>query len=198
MLKLPRPGIGYGDCRPLTHTCLPPSLHLPALDWLPACLPLPLPAVLTGPVRALTFLLIYGLLSLALGACWAWRLPWWLSIPAGALVRIAGYATYVLLSSWALGENLGALMVANAHALLDQMSAALGASGAPSPAAVLVTLASLLFVHSLFYVSLLHVFYAILLRGLGLDMGWERMPRFVQRMLGGLPDGSAAELGTTH
>eukprot|EP00887_Chlorella_sp_A99_P004655 scaffold4.g4655.t1 len=140
--------------------------------------------ILTGPVRAATYLLVYGLLSLALGAAWAWRASWALSIPAAALV-----------SSWALGENLAALMVANAHALLDQLSASLGTSGAPSPAAVVVTLASLLFVHSLFYVSLLHVLYAILLAGLGLDMGYERLPGFVRRMVGAPPGGGAGLAG---
>ena len=149
--------------------------------------PLPPHEVLTGPVRALTFLLVYGLLSLALGAAWAAHLPWWLSIPGATGVRILGYLSYIQLSSWALGENLLALMVASAHALLDQLSAALGGGGAPGPAAVLVTLGSILAVHSLFYVALLHVFYAILLRGLGLDMGWEQLPGFVRRMLGGLP-----------
>lgn len=151
--------------------------------------------ILTGPVRAATYLLVYGLLSLALGAAWAWRASWALSIPAAALVRIAGYAAYVQVSSWALGENLAALMVANAHALLDQLSASLGTSGAPSPAAVVVTLASLLFVHSLFYVSLLHVLYAILLAGLGLDMGYERLPGFVRRMVGAPPGGGAGLAG---
>jgi histidinol-phosphate/aromatic aminotransferase/cobyric acid decarboxylase-like protein len=71
-----------------------------------------------GPVRAATYLLVYGLLSLAMGACWAVRLPWRVSVPACAVARVAGYAAYVALSSWAANENLLALMVENMHSLL--------------------------------------------------------------------------------
>ena len=59
-----------------------------------------------GPVRAATYLLVYGVLSLALGLCWAWRLPWAVSVPLGALARIAGYLAYIALSSWVTNENL--------------------------------------------------------------------------------------------
>lgn len=59
-----------------------------------------------GPVRAVTYLLVYGVLSLALGASWAAALPWGLSIPVGALARIGGYLAYIALSSWVTNENL--------------------------------------------------------------------------------------------
>jgi hypothetical protein len=71
-----------------------------------------------GPIKALTYLLIYGVLSLALGACWAVRLPWAVSIPLAACARIAGYGGYLGLSSWMTNENLLALMITNVHALL--------------------------------------------------------------------------------
>ena len=70
------------------------------------CLACPAIAVLMGPVRAATYLLVYGVLSLALGLCWAWRLPWAVSVPLGALARIAGYLAYIALSSWVTNENL--------------------------------------------------------------------------------------------
>jgi hypothetical protein len=40
-----------------------------------------------GPVKALTYLLIYGVLSLALGICWAVKLPWAVCIPLAAAAR---------------------------------------------------------------------------------------------------------------
>lgn len=40
-----------------------------------------------GPVNAFTYILIYGTLSLALGCCWAARLPWAFCIPAAAVAR---------------------------------------------------------------------------------------------------------------
>lgn len=63
-------------------------------------------AVLLGPVRAITYLLVYGVLSLSLGVAWAWRLPWAVSVPLGALARIGGYLAYIVLSSWVTNENL--------------------------------------------------------------------------------------------
>lgn len=108
-----------------------------------------------GPVRAATYLLVYGVLSLALGLSWAARLPWGASVPLGALARIAGYFAYIGLSSWLTNENLVALMVTNVYSLLDQLSGVLGTSGAPPPLAVAVVLASLLFVNSLMYVALM-------------------------------------------
>lgn len=108
-----------------------------------------------GPVRAATYLLVYGVLSYTLAVCWALRLPWLLSVPLGALSRIAGYFAYLALSSFVTNENLLALMMANVYALLDQLSALLGTSGAPPPLAVIVVMASLLFVNSLTYVFLM-------------------------------------------
>jgi uncharacterized protein YybS (DUF2232 family) len=59
-----------------------------------------------GPVRATTFLLVYGLLSVTLGISWSLRLPWALSVPLGAVSRIGGYFAYIALSSWVTNENL--------------------------------------------------------------------------------------------
>lgn len=139
-----------------------------------------------GPVRAATYLLMYGVLSLALGLCWVARLPWLLSVPAAAAARIAGYLAYIGLSSWVTRENLLALMLANVYALLDQLAAGLGLGGAPPPMAVAVVLCSLLFVNALMYVALMHVLYAIMLRAMGLGDAM-RLPAFVQRFVAGLP-----------
>ncbi len=139
-----------------THPWLPPFIASP-----PTLANRPWPslwftaAVLMGPVRAATYLLVYGVLSLTLGLCWALRLPWLLSVPLGALARIAGYFAYIALSSFVTNENLLALMMTNVYSLLDQFSAVLGTSGAPPPLAVAVVLASLLFVNSLMYVFLM-------------------------------------------
>lgn len=65
--------------------------------------------------------------------------------------------------------------------LQDHASAFLGTSGAPSPAAVATTLASLLAVNSLIYSFLMHALYAILLRGMGYDLG--PMPGLAGRLL---------------
>jgi len=52
----------------------------------------------------------------------------------------------------------------------DQLSAFLGTSGAPSTAAVTVTLVSLLLVNALFYCALMHLLYVLILRGMGYEV----------------------------
>lgn len=137
-------------------------------------------------MRAATYLLIYGVLSLALGLAWAARLPWAASVPLAAGARIAGYLAYVLLSSWVTQENLLQLLLSNVTALLDQCSALLGTAGAPPPAAVATVLCCLLFVNALMYCLLMHVLYAIVLRALGAGDAL-RLPRFAQRFVGSMP-----------
>jgi len=136
--------------------------------------------ILMGPVRAVSYVLLYGMLAFVLGTCWSLRLPWAVSIPAGAAARIAGYFAYIALSSWVTNENLLALMMSNVHALLDQMSALIGTSGAPSPLTVAITIGSLLFVNSLFYVAMTHVLYSIVLKGLGYEL---RVPNFMKKLI---------------
>lgn len=77
-------------------------------------------------------------------------------------------------------------MLSNVYSLLDQLSAVLGTTGAPPLLAVGVVLCSLLFVNSLMYVALMHLLYAIMLRGMGLTL--PRMPAFAQRAVGQLPE----------
>lgn len=64
--------------QPLSHSHPQPA-------WLPPCLAAP--AVLMGPVKALTYLLVYGVLSITLGTCWAAQLPWAVCIPVASIAR---------------------------------------------------------------------------------------------------------------
>ncbi|KAL6771280.1 hypothetical protein ACKKBF_B34640 [Auxenochlorella protothecoides x Auxenochlorella symbiontica] len=123
--------------------------------------------VLTGPLRAATFLCMHGAMAVALGVAWAARLPWALSIPLAAAARCTGYAAYVALSSWATGEDLVALLLANVRALLGQAAVLLRAHGAPSDAAVAAAILGLLAVNAAVYVALLHLLYAVMLGAMG-------------------------------
>ena len=85
--------------------------------------------ILMGPFRAITFFLMYGLLSLAMGASMALRLPWSLGVPLGAFSRMVGILGYFSLSSLMTNENLLAIMLHNLQAMLDQFSAFAGSGG---------------------------------------------------------------------
>lgn len=147
--------------------------------YIPTCVPTL--AVLLGPVRMITYLLMHGLYAVSLAALWSLRCPWWLSIPAAAAVRLLGTVGYIAVTSWTLNENFFALILAGVFSLLDQILAMLGVSGAPSLLAVQVTMASLFAVNCLFYVLLMHCMYEVILRQLGYDVGL--MPSALRRVL---------------
>lgn len=136
--------------------------------------------ILMGPFKAVTYFCLYGLMGVVLGSCWSAKLPWTISIPLGAASRIVGYFAYVCAASWATNENLWALLAVNTYSLLDQMSSLIGSTGVPSPMVVGITLASVLFVSAMFYVALTHILYAIVLKGLGLDM---RLPKSMEKYI---------------
>lgn len=75
-------------------------------------------AVLMGPVRGVTYMLVYGFLSVALGITFRLNVPWVLSVPLSAVVRLLGQWLYIMVTSWVTRENLIELLVTNAQTLL--------------------------------------------------------------------------------
>ncbi len=75
-------------------------------------------AVLLGPLRALSYVLIHGVLAAALGAMWRQRANFWLCVLGGACVRMLGQLAYLVLSSVTMNENLFAIMMSNVYAML--------------------------------------------------------------------------------
>lgn len=71
--------------------------------------------MLQGPIKALTYLLMHGILAASMGGLWAKKVGWLVSVPLGAFVRVAGQLVYFVLMSWVLNENLFALMVTNIY-----------------------------------------------------------------------------------
>ena len=75
-------------------------------------------AVILGPIQAATYILNYGLVSMAMGTLWAMHKSWWLIIATCALVRVLGQVGMLALSSWAMNENLFILILHSLHGLL--------------------------------------------------------------------------------
>ncbi len=63
----------------------------------------------------------------------------------------------------------------------DQFSALLGSAGAPPPLVVKVVIGSMLGVNAALYIALMHVLYAVLLRGMGFSLA--PAPRLVERLV---------------
>jgi hypothetical protein len=76
------------------------------------------PAVLLGPLRAVSYLLIHGLLAATLATLWRSKANLWLCVAVGAVVRMAGQLLYLVLSSVTMNENLFAIMMSNVYAML--------------------------------------------------------------------------------
>lgn len=70
----------------------------------------------------------------------------------------------------------------------DQFSAVTGGGGSPTMTAVAVTLASLFFVNSTFYVFMMHLLYTLILRGMGYSV---RVPKFLQKVVGTTTGGAS-------
>jgi len=147
--------------------------------------------VLLGPLRAVSYVLIHGLTAATLGTLWANQANFWLTAVVGGLVRMAGQIAYLVLSSVTMNENLFAIMLSNVYGMLDQISASIGHSGAPSPTAISSMLFALVLVNSLCYVFLLQVVYRIMLTSMGYRLG--PLPSLIRKYLyAGMPDPEAA------
>ena len=88
-------------------------------------------AVLLGPVHAATYALTYGLLSTLMGALWVMQTPWWFTITCCAIVRMLGQGGMLAISSWAMNENLLALILHNLHGLLVSFHSLFGHCSMP-------------------------------------------------------------------
>ena len=137
--------------------------------------------VLLGPLKALSYLLLHGAVAATLGSLWTKKVGWWVSISASSMVRLLGQLAYLLLSSVTMNENFFGIVLNNVHSMLDQISATIGATGAPSSTAVACMLFSLLLVNSIIYCFLLHVIYRLVLQSMGFQLG--PLPGFVKGYL---------------
>ncbi|XP_073395448.1 uncharacterized protein [Physcomitrium patens] len=99
--------------------------------------------ILSGPLKAASYLLMHGFVGLAMGAFWKWNFNWGLSIVGCTVVRCLGALGFVLLTSWLLRDNILALITMNAHASLSYMLAAVGINLVPTMPMIYVVFASL-------------------------------------------------------
>lgn len=134
--------------------------------------------LLLGPIRAVSYVLMHGLLAVCLGALWCWRAHWRVTLLTGSLIRLLGIIGYLVVTSWTLNEDLFSLLLANVYSFLDRIA---GGAGTPSPAVVVVVIACLFMVNSVLYVCVMHAVYIPLLQGMGYKT--SKLPQFVQRII---------------
>ncbi|KAI3991810.1 hypothetical protein MKX01_038208 [Papaver californicum] len=123
---------------------------------------------LSGPVKALTYLLMHGLVGLAMGSLWRLRANWGLSIALCTFVRAMGAMGYVLISSFLIRENILSLITINIHASLTYILTAIGVNTIPSMYTIYAIFGTVLLLNCVFFVFLLHILYAVFLTRLGM------------------------------
>eukprot|EP00240_Pyramimonas_obovata_P006382 CAMPEP_0118925312 /NCGR_PEP_ID=MMETSP1169-20130426/3213_1 /TAXON_ID=36882 /ORGANISM="Pyramimonas obovata, Strain CCMP722" /LENGTH=311 /DNA_ID=CAMNT_0006866565 /DNA_START=78 /DNA_END=1013 /DNA_ORIENTATION=- len=141
-------------------------------------------AILAGLQRAISYVLIHGLMALSLSVLWSMRLPWSVTIPIASVVRSGGMLVSLAISSYLLRENLLAMVAAQMSTLAEQMGALMGISGTPALHWIYILIFVVVIVNSLTYLLLLHVLYTILLSKIA-PPGFCRAPKVIQRMLFG-------------
>ncbi|XP_020572342.1 uncharacterized protein LOC110019110 isoform X4 [Phalaenopsis equestris] len=124
--------------------------------------------ILSGPVKSSTYLLMHGLVGLAMGSLWRLRINWSVSLALCTLVRVTGVVGYVLLTSFLIRENILNLITINVHASLTYVLAAIGVSIIPTMDAIYAIFGTLLLLNCGFFVLLLHILYAVFLTKLGM------------------------------
>ena len=146
--------------------------------------------ILSGPLRAANYVFLHGAMAYSLGAMWNAKFSWWVTVPVSALVRSAGIFSSLAFSSLILRENVMKLLVTQMFGLLDQISANVGATFAPSMSSVWACAIFFVLLNSLSYVGILHAVYAIVLRAVGgVDPEYVNAPDRVKKILGVPPYG---------
>ncbi|KAI4357912.1 hypothetical protein L6164_001828 [Bauhinia variegata] len=138
--------------------------------------------VLSGPVKALTFLLKHGLVGFTMGTLWRSGASWNLSILVCTIVRSLGAVGFVLISSFLIRENILALITINIHASLTLLLTASGVNIIPSMGAIYSLFGILVLLNSGSFMFLLHLLYSVFLTRLGMKSSL-RLPRWLERAI---------------
>jgi len=114
-------------------------------------------SVLMGPVRAIQFLIPYGIFGWTLGALWKRRGRWRMTVPIGTAIANFGTFFKIWFVSLLLGEDLWLYFTMQATGLLEWGSDKLGLLWQPTLGSVqLATILFLLF-KDLIYTCLVHI-----------------------------------------
>ncbi|OIW02229.1 hypothetical protein TanjilG_23937 [Lupinus angustifolius] len=136
--------------------------------------------VLSGPVKALTYLLKHGIVGYTMGTLWRSGASWNLSIFLCTIVRALGAVGFVLISSFLIRENILALITINIHASLTFVLTASGVTSIPSMNLIYTLFGILVLLNSGCFMFLLHLLYSVFLTRMGMKSSL-RLPRWLER-----------------
>ncbi|KAG8366521.1 hypothetical protein BUALT_Bualt17G0088600 [Buddleja alternifolia] len=135
--------------------------------------------VLSGPVKAITYLLLHGLLGFAMGTFWRSKTSWSASVFFCSVVRATGALANVVIASYLIGENILALITINVHALVTYILSSIGIIAVPSMNFIYFIFGFLLLLNCGLFVFLLHLLYAVFFTRLGMKTSL-RLPKWLE------------------
>ncbi|KAL4347265.1 hypothetical protein GQ457_17G000440 [Hibiscus cannabinus] len=138
--------------------------------------------VLSGPVKAINYLLTHGITGFTMGALWRSGADWKVSIPLCTLARAIGLVGYVLTTSFLIRENILGLITINIHASLSYIFAAVGINLIPSMNFIYSLFGTLVLLNSASFVFLLHLLYSVFLVRMGMKTSL-RLPRWLEKAI---------------
>ncbi|XP_021293187.1 uncharacterized protein LOC110423324 [Herrania umbratica] len=138
--------------------------------------------VLSGPVKAINYLLTHGILGFTMGALWRLGANWSVSICLCTIARSMGAMGYVFTTSFLIRENILALITINIHASLSYVFAAIGINVVPSMNFIYSLFGILVLLNSASFVFLLHLLYSVFLTRMGMKASL-RLPRWLEKAI---------------
>ncbi|KAE8687357.1 Diacylglycerol Cholinephosphotransferase [Hibiscus syriacus] len=138
--------------------------------------------VLSGPVKAINYLLTHGITGFTMGALWRLGADWKVSISLCTLARAIGLVGYVLTTSFLIRENILGLITINIHASLSYIFAAIGINLIPSMNFIYSLFGTLVLLNSASFVFLLHLLYSVFLTRMGMKTSL-RLPRWLEKAI---------------
>ena len=139
--------------------------------------------LISGPLRAVNYFFLHGVLAYVLSSLWSSGCEWWVTVPVSACTRTFGILASLSVSSLLYRENVMKLLVTQMYALLDQFAANIGATFAPSMEWVWATAMIFILINSFSYTLILHMVYTIVL-GATQGRNFVNAPTKVCRALG--------------
>ncbi|CAL0318144.1 unnamed protein product [Lupinus luteus] len=136
--------------------------------------------VLSGPVKALTYLLKHGIVGYTMGTLWRSGASWNLSIFFCTIVRALGSVGFVLISSFLIRENILALITINFHASLTFVLTASGVTSIPSMNLIYNLFGILVILNNGCFMFLLHLLYSVFFTRMGMKSSL-RLPRWLEK-----------------
>lgn len=150
-------------------------------SWMAAIVSGLLLLVLMGPTRSIIFIMPYGLMGVALGACWKRQVSWLFSISLGGIIGSLGIFFRFWLTSILLGENLWVYVITQITQMADWLFFKLGILAQPNFVLIQSMALGLIVINNLVYLFAVHLVALMLLDRLNNPI--SRPPEWVRVLL---------------